>query len=82
MDLIVRGVRIEFPGLGRSMSGSETPTLEEKTQLMFWIISQMRAREHESLYSGYVNKGFVKMVEEMTKEVANTGFWRRLESVT
>ena len=40
---------IDFPHLGRSMSGVETPTLEEKTQLMFWIIAQMRAREHEWL---------------------------------
>lgn len=40
---------IDFPGLGRSMSGPDTPTFEEKTQLMFWIISQMRAREHEWL---------------------------------
>jgi len=40
---------IEFPGLGRAMSDSERPTFEEKTQLMFWIIAQMRAREHEWL---------------------------------
>ncbi|EAQ96314.1 hypothetical protein [Congregibacter litoralis] len=40
---------IDFPGLGRSMSGTEVPSFEEKTQLMFWIIAQMRAREHEWL---------------------------------
>lgn len=40
---------IDFPGLGCCMSSSKTPTFEEKTQLMFWIIAQMRAREHEWL---------------------------------
>ena len=40
---------IDFPGLGCSMSSSTTPDFEEKTQLMFWIIAQMRAREHEWL---------------------------------
>jgi hypothetical protein len=40
---------IEFPGLGKSMSAAERPTFEEKTQLLFWIIAQMRAREHEWL---------------------------------
>ena len=40
---------IEFPRLGASMASSETPTFEEKTQLMFWMIAQMRAREHEWL---------------------------------
>lgn len=40
---------IDFPELGRCMSSSGAPTFEEKTQLMFWIIAQMRAREHEWL---------------------------------
>jgi hypothetical protein len=40
---------IDFPALGRCMSSAETPTFEEKTQLVFWIVSQMRAREHEWL---------------------------------
>ena len=40
---------IEFPALGRSMSEAGKPTFEEKTQLMFWMIAQMRAREHEWL---------------------------------
>jgi hypothetical protein len=40
---------IEFPELGQSFSTAETPTFEEKTQLMFWLIAQMRAREHEWL---------------------------------
>ena len=40
---------IEHPEIGRIFSQSETPTLEEKTQLMFWIIGQLRTREHEWL---------------------------------
>ncbi|GAB5413402.1 MAG: hypothetical protein Cons2KO_10050 [Congregibacter sp.] len=40
---------IDFPGLGRCMADAEAPSFEEKTQLMFWIIAQMRAREHEWL---------------------------------
>ena len=106
---------IDFPGLGRSMSSAEALSFEEKTQLMFWIISQMRAREHEwlqyeagaldgdawlsyrdvilfvlgtprnrelwALCSDYFNTGFVKMVEEMTAELAPTDFWLRLESI-
>lgn len=106
---------IDFPVLGRSMSGPDTPTLEEKTQLMFWIISQMRAREHEwlqyeagaldgdawlsyrdviffvlgtprnrelwALCSGYFNKSFVKIVEDMMKDAVHTDFWHRLESI-
>lgn len=40
---------IEFPGLGKSMSAVGSPSFEEKTQLMFWLIAQMRAREHEWL---------------------------------
>jgi hypothetical protein len=40
---------VEHPELGRAFSDSETPTLAEKTKLQFWIIGQMRAREHEWL---------------------------------
>lgn len=40
---------IEHPELGRFFSQVETPDFSEKTQLLFWIISQMRAREHEWL---------------------------------
>jgi hypothetical protein len=40
---------IEFPELGKSFASSERPSFEEKTQLFFWIIAQMRAREHEWL---------------------------------
>ena len=40
---------IEYPELGRYFSQDETPTPAEKTQLIFWIIGQMRAREHEFL---------------------------------
>ena len=49
---------IEHPEIGRVFSQSETPTLEEKTQLMFWIIGQLRTREHEWLQykSGVLDK--------------------------
>jgi hypothetical protein len=40
---------VEHPELGRIFSGTETPSLAEKTRLQFWIIGQMRAREHEWL---------------------------------
>ena len=40
---------LEFPELGRIFSQPETPTKEEKTKLIFWMIGQMRAREHEWL---------------------------------
>ena len=40
---------VEFPELGRLFSQVETPTSEEKTRLLFWMIGQMRAREHEWL---------------------------------
>lgn len=40
---------LEFPELGRLFSQAATPTSAEKTQLAFWIIGQMRAREHEFL---------------------------------
>ena len=40
---------VEHPELGRLFSQQETPNFEEKIKLQFWIISQMRAREHEWL---------------------------------
>jgi len=40
---------VEYPELGRLFSQADTPDFEEKTKLMFWIIGQMRAREHEWL---------------------------------
>ena len=40
---------VEFPELGRISSQAETPTFEEKTKLIFWMIGQMRAREYEWL---------------------------------
>ncbi|MDJ0920356.1 MAG: hypothetical protein QNI84_04455 [Henriciella sp.] len=40
---------VEFPELVRVFSQKETPTFPEKTQLLFWMIGQMRAREYEWL---------------------------------
>jgi hypothetical protein len=40
---------VEHPELGRLFSQQETPSFEEKIKLQFWIIGQMRAREHEWL---------------------------------
>lgn len=40
---------VEFPELGRIFSQEESPTFSEKTQLFFWMIGQMRAREYEWL---------------------------------
>lgn len=40
---------VEHPELGRLFSQKETPSFDEKTKLLFWIIGQMRAREHEWL---------------------------------
>lgn len=40
---------VEHPEIGRIFSQKETPTLEEKIRLMFWIIGEMRTREHEWL---------------------------------
>jgi hypothetical protein len=40
---------VEYPELGRLFSQVETPSFEEKIKLQFWIIGQMRAREHEWL---------------------------------
>jgi len=40
---------VEHPELGRLFSQKETPSFAEKTKLNFWIIGQMRAREHEWL---------------------------------
>ncbi len=40
---------VEYPELGRLFSQEETSSFEEKVKLQFWIIGQMRAREHEWL---------------------------------
>ncbi|KJS27611.1 MAG: hypothetical protein VR75_02330 [Hyphomonadaceae bacterium BRH_c29] len=40
---------VEFPELGRILSQVETPSFEEKTKAIFWMIGQMRAREYEWL---------------------------------
>ncbi len=40
---------VEHPDIGRLFSQKETPSFVEKTKLQFWIIGQMRAREHEWL---------------------------------
>lgn len=50
---------VEFPELGRIFSQAETPTFAEKTQLFFWMIGQMRAREYEWLQyqSGAMDQG-------------------------
>lgn len=40
---------VENPELGRLFSQEETPSFDEKVKLQFWIIGQMRAREHEWL---------------------------------
>jgi hypothetical protein len=40
---------VEHPELGRLFHQEETPTAEEKVKLQFWLIGQMRAREHEWL---------------------------------
>jgi len=40
---------VEYPELGRLFTQTETPSFAEKTKLIFWIIGQMRAREHEWL---------------------------------
>lgn len=50
---------VEFPEMGRIFSQEEIPTFSEKTQLFFWIIGQMRAREYEWLQykSGAMDQG-------------------------
>ena len=40
---------VEHPELGSLFSQTETPSFEEKVRLQFWIIGEMRAREHEWL---------------------------------
>jgi hypothetical protein len=40
---------VEHPELGSTFSGTQAPSLADKTKLQFWIIGQMRAREHEWL---------------------------------
>jgi hypothetical protein len=49
LDLALVSRLVEFPEIGRVFSQNETPTFEEKTQLMFWMIGQLRTREHEWL---------------------------------
>jgi len=40
---------VEHAELGRLFSQKETPGFADKTRLQFWIVGQMRAREHEWL---------------------------------
>lgn len=40
---------IQHPELGRLFSQKEPPNFYEKIKLQFWIVGQMRAREHEWL---------------------------------
>lgn len=40
---------VQYPELANYFSQDESPTFEQKTKLVFWIIAQMRAREHEWL---------------------------------
>ncbi len=40
---------VEHPELAEIFRQKNTPDFLEKTRLMFWIIAQMRAREHEWL---------------------------------
>ncbi len=49
---------VEFPEIGRILSQVETPSFEEKTKVIFWMIGQMRAREYEWLQyrSGAMDK--------------------------
>lgn len=115
LDLALVSRLVEFPEIGRVFSQSETPTFEEKTQLMFWMIGQLRTREHEWLqyksgvldqetwesYRGviffvlgtprsrdlwnltktYFNPDFVKMVDEMMREVPVIEYWDSLRDI-
>ena len=40
---------VNHPELGRSFSQKDTPDFIAKTRLQFWLVGQMRAREHEWL---------------------------------
>jgi hypothetical protein len=40
---------VNYPELGRLFSQKDSPDFVSKTRLLFWIIGQMRAREHEWL---------------------------------
>ena len=40
---------VQYPELASYFSQAETPSFEQKAKLSFWIIAQMRAREHEWL---------------------------------
>jgi hypothetical protein len=40
---------VEHPELGSAFSGKDEPSFADKVRLQFWIIGQMRSREHEWL---------------------------------
>lgn len=40
---------VQYPELANFFSQAEPPSFEQKTKLVFWIVAQMRAREHEWL---------------------------------
>jgi len=48
-DLISVSQFVEHPDLARIFTATETPSFEEKAKLLFWMVGQMRAREHEWL---------------------------------
>jgi len=47
LDLALVSKLVEYPDIGRVFFQSKTPSLEEKTRLVFWMIGQLRTREHE-----------------------------------
>ena len=49
LDLSLVTRLVEYPEIGRIFSQSEVPSFEEKIQLSFWMVGQMRTREHEWL---------------------------------
>lgn len=71
---------VEFPDLGRIASQSETPTFDEKTQLFFWMIGQLRAREFEYLQfkSGAMTKEAWETYREVIYFVLGTSRTRAL----
>ena len=40
---------VDQPEIARTFCRDDTPSFAEKTRLQFWIVGQMRAREHEWL---------------------------------
>lgn len=58
LDLSLVSRLVEYPEIGRIFSQSEVPSFEEKIQLNFWMIGQLRTREHEWLQykSGALDK--------------------------